>query len=705
MRELRFKKIWFKNFLRFGDKPTEIDFSSMTGLTVVMGNNGYGKSTVLDAISYVLTGKPVRNSQPGKLVNNHNLKNMLVSMTLELGDTEILIERGQKPGVCRFWSKKIGAPGELRSDEFDLTKPSTVETSKDIKDFLKFDNDLLKFMIINSTRVPTFFATDTSIQKRVIENLFSFDQMTTQADLIKKQRDALLVKIASETSKLRERESSVSNHAKMLELAKARSAEWDNKHSSDVDNVLSEVEKLLALDLDSIEEAAAKLDALRDSYLSVERNLQRTIAAKTQQETRVEAAASRVASLEKRIDEISDVDFERVKTELNEVALASAAAAEMKLKIRDLFSSKSSLSKQFSTVRSQIASMEKDENCPECGQQWPDHDSRSASLAKLVLQHSELETEISGLCVKEDEMSNEITRIERSMPKPSMTETELARAQADAENLTSLLDDAVKSLTDETKTLLLIDESGETEALKRLEDEITALPEPELDVKSVITSRARISELERTLERLDSDMNPHMSSLKDLEDNAPGLVDWTEVDSDESSVKHMEFLISVLTRKDSPIRRLVTSKYIPYLNDRMSEYLEMLGLAYTVTFTDELSAEITDFGKSVDPSAISGGEEERVSMALNWSFRDVFEEINGIKIKFSAIDERLDSGLDASGVENSMAILRKIITEKKKDIWLVTHKIELSEYADRKVSVLRVDGNVFAKLRIFDGNT
>lgn len=97
-----FKKVRWKNFLSTGNSFTEIDLNN-TKSTLVVGQNGAGKSTMLDAISFGLFGKPHRNINKPQLVNSINQKSCIVEVEFSIGSTHYKIVRGIKPNVFEIW--------------------------------------------------------------------------------------------------------------------------------------------------------------------------------------------------------------------------------------------------------------------------------------------------------------------------------------------------------------------------------------------------------------------------------------------------------------------------------------------------------------------------------------------------------------------------------------------------------------------------
>ena len=97
-----FKTLEWKNFLSTGNSPNKI-FLNKSQSTLVIGRNGEGKSTMLDALTFALFGKPFRNINKPQLINSINGKNCVVEITFDIGTNEYKVVRGMKPNIFEIW--------------------------------------------------------------------------------------------------------------------------------------------------------------------------------------------------------------------------------------------------------------------------------------------------------------------------------------------------------------------------------------------------------------------------------------------------------------------------------------------------------------------------------------------------------------------------------------------------------------------------
>ena len=143
---MKLKELIIQNYKSFGNKKTIIRFDDFEGLTLIMGQNndspdenaknGCGKSSLFDALCYVMTGKPIKSvDKPAALINRSNKKGMVVTLNFELHGYDCQITRGMKPGVCKFYKKPLSAEGNVNEDIYDATKDSIRNTAADIIEF------------------------------------------------------------------------------------------------------------------------------------------------------------------------------------------------------------------------------------------------------------------------------------------------------------------------------------------------------------------------------------------------------------------------------------------------------------------------------------------------------------------------------------------------------------------------------------------
>jgi DNA repair exonuclease SbcCD ATPase subunit len=209
--------------------------------------------------------------------------------------------------------------------------------------------------------------------------------------------------------------------------------------------------------------------------------------------------------------------------------------------------------------------------------------------------------------------------------------------------------------------------------------------------EDAIHHRSTVTNLQQQLTTKQDEIDPYAEQILEMQQTALVEIDYGIINELNRIRDHQEFLLKLLTNKDSFIRKRIIDQNLSYLNTRLGQYLERIGLPHTVMFQNDLSVNITELGRELDFDNLSRGERNRLILSLSWAFRDVWESLyQPINLLF--IDELIDSGMDASGVENALAILKRMSRESQKSVWLVSHKDELTSRVNNIMTVVKENG-------------
>ena len=222
--------------------------------------------------------------------------------------------------------------------------------------------------------------------------------------------------------------------------------------------------------------------------------------------------------------------------------------------------------------------------------------------------------------------------------------------------------------------------------------DINGRPETFYDtVEEALKHQNNLKSLEEALVRRSEETDPYQEQIDELRETAMEEISWDRVNELTALKDHQEFLIKLLTSKDSFIRKKIIDQNLTYLNNRLSYYLDRMGLPHQVLFQNDLTVEITQLGQDLDFDNLSRGERNRLILGLSWAFRDVWESLyQNINLLF--IDELIDNGLDSSGVESALAVLKKMARERNKNIYLISHKDELQGRVNNVLKVIKENG-------------
>ena len=578
---LTIKEITVKNFMSVGNQAQAIDFSNKSLVLVIGENmdlggddagarNGTGKTTIINALSYVFYGEALTNIRRDNLVNKTNEKGMLVSVKFIKNGVTYTIERGRKPQIFRFYANDI----EQKSDSNEAQGENR-ETQVEINRLLGMTHAMFKNIVALNTYTQPFLSTKQAEQREIIEQLLGITLLSQKADLLREKQKATKQLLTEEKMKIDAKVASNEKIQESIESLKIRSAAWS---------------KQKAQDIESFQEAIAELEKV-DSEIEIEKH-------KKLQKHNEAQTALRNLMKEKAYHEDSLTKAEST-VEKTEKDLEFAEAAK----------------------------------CPTCEQALHD-DKHEHLVGKLKM------------------------------------------------NLTESRDYSDKLRNDLAKIQQAIDEIGD----------LGQVPDTYYDtIDEAYNHKGTLQDLKRQLEQTEKKEDTYAEQIAELESKAIQEVDYEKANELEDLHRHQDFLYKLLTAKDSFIRTRIIEQNLTYLNQRLAFFLGKVKLPHTVTFQSDLSVRIEELGRELDFDNLSRGERNRLILSLSWAFRDVWESLYQ-QINLLFIDELVDAGMDISGVESSMAVLKDMARTQQKNIFLISHKDELVSRVNSVLKVVKENG-------------
>jgi DNA repair exonuclease SbcCD ATPase subunit len=341
-----------------------------------------------------------------------------------------------------------------------------------------------------------------------------------------------------------------------------------------------------------------------------------------------------------------------------------------------------------------------------------------ASLTKKL--HDLEEVDIEAELAKHDQLAKWTTlndNLTSLVKEQSSLETSLARAEKDVikaeKNLSALNDDLCyacgQDLHEEKKAEIVAKKDKEfADATTYYQEIANKLEVVNLDIEKVgelngkpltfyETAREayehqnNVQALIATIKEKQEDEDPYEDQIHQLKNSAIQEINWDAINDFNTYKDHQEFVLKLLTSKDSFIRKKIIDQNLAYLNNRLTYYLAKTGLPHQIKFLNDLSIEITQLGQDLDFDNLSRGERNRLILGMSWAFRDVWESLyNGINLLF--IDELIDSGMDTAGVESCLSILKKMGRDRSKNVFLISHKDELVGRVNYVLKVVKENG-------------
>jgi len=578
---LTIKELTVKNFMSVGNQAQAIDFSNKSLVLVIGENmdlggddagarNGTGKTTIINALSYVFFGEALTNIRRDNLVNKTNEKGMLVGVKFIKNGITYTIERGRKPQVFRFYANDIE-----QKTESNEAQGENRETQVEINKLMGMTHSMFKNIIALNTYTQPFLSTKQAEQREIIEQLLGITLLSQKADLLREKQKATKQLLTEEKLMIDAKVVSNAKIQESIESLKIRSNAWTKQKQDDVK---------------SFQEA--------------------------------------IAELEKVDSEIEIAKHKKLRKH-----------NEMQTALRSLEKEKAYHENSLTKAETTVDKTEKDleyagqQRCPTCEQELHD-DKHEHLVGKLKTQLSESKEYVAKL------------------------KSDLAKIQEG------------------------IDEVGD----------LGQLPDTYYDtIDEAYNHKGSLQDLMRQLAQTEKKEDTYAEQIEEMKKSAIQEVDYEKANELEDLHRHQEFLYKLLTAKDSFIRTRIIEQNLTYLNQRLAYFLGKVKLPHTVTFQSDLSVRIEELGRELDFDNLSRGERNRLILSLSWAFRDVWESLYQ-QINLLFIDELVDAGMDISGVESSMAVLKDMSRTQKKNIFLISHKDELVSRVNSVLKVVKENG-------------
>ena len=452
----------------------------------------------------------------------------------------------------------------------------------------------------------------------------------------------------------------------------------------DMRETQKDIHELLGLSHDMFKHIVA-LNTYTEPFLSLKANEQREI---IEQLLGITLLSEKAESLKEHIRQTKDAIIQ----ETADIEAAKKSNEKIQVSITGLETRQSAWYAQQKTdcvkIEQSIAELQSVDIEKELVQhaKLKQYDEHAAKIKSLNKEKATLETAV----IQADKTVAKYTKEVEQLKNKTCPACEQGLHSHKHEEMTT---GAEKNLADSVAYLESISDSYAT-VLQELETigDINGRPQTYYDtVEEALKHQNNLTSLEEALTRRQTETDPYQEQIDELKHTAIQEINWDNVNTLNSMKDHQEFLLKLLTNKDSFIRKKIIDQNLAYLNNRLTYYLDKMGLPHQVSFLNDLNVEITQLGQDLDFDNLSRGERNRLILGLSWAFRDVWESLyQSINLLF--IDELIDNGLDANGVENALGVLKKMARERKKNIYLISHKDELIGRVNNVLKVIKENG-------------
>jgi DNA repair exonuclease SbcCD ATPase subunit len=563
---LVFHKIKWKNFLSTGNSWNEIDFEKHH-TNLIIGTNGAGKSTVLDALTFVLFNKPFRRINKPQLLNSVNEKDCVVEIEFSVNNRDYLVRRGIKPNIFDIEVNGV----QLHKEADDRANQKILE-----ENILKVNyKSFTQIVILGSSTFVPFMQLTTANRREVIEDLLDIRIFSAMNALIK---DKIRVQ-KDQIKSLDARKENLKDKIKMQE------------------EFIGELENRGNANINANQQKIANLDTEVGIYMNENAKIEEQIFGYTKEQEEVIGTGDKL------------------------------------VKLNNL---KGKISQKVSAITKEHKFFTENTVCPTCTQTI-EEEFRVNRIADAQNKAKELQ---KGFQELEETIKLEQER-ERQFTVLSKEITKLNHEISQNNTRISLNQRQIRGLESEVQTI--------TEQLKN-----------------------RNSEHEK---------------LEQFRDNLQKT--FEDLSTKKEEIVYYDFAYSLL--KDDGVKTKIIKKYLPFINQQVNRYLQMMDFYINFQLDEEFNESIkSPIHENFSYSSFSEGEKMRVDLSLLFTWREVARLKNSVNTNLLIMDEVFDSSLDGFGTDEFLKIIRYVV--KDANIFVISHKTDLHDKFESVTRFEKVKG-------------
>lgn len=682
---LDFQNVKFKNFMSFGSKWQEITFN--TGINIILGKNGTGKSSCMETIPFALFGRTHKEIKKDDLINWKNRKGTEVQLTFTKGNDIYRIIRAIKPNNFEIY----------KNDELQPKPSHTKEYQAQLEDIISTNFQTFMSLIhcnINSSQ--PIFGMSKPDKRKFIERVFN---LTLYSDINDKANKKITIinnriyednlQISSNTKSIKESEErikqlsgkikSLKSSVPLLNDAKERSNDITLMESKQFENLKSEM-KDLERSLEDVDIIFRKCEDKKIYIASNMRNMKKNIPSeviKPEEDVSLEEAKKLLEQLIERQNNITEkhnkLEYKRAHTETE---------------INKLSNRKKNLADGG--------------NCPTCGQnvgpEIVEHIDKELKnldekLTNIDISIHYAREELSNLNSLREEAYKTVQNIEsynRYESEKKEIVKDIKRWKTAYEKLVSYIGRLVGARTDIEKDYSLKRESVDNEMLKRnkaekIDAEIKALEDKiEVEESTKKEFQALVSTDKQNINRLQKEnikLGEKIEKFNNMKD-------------------YMEY-IKVMC-KDDNIKAYAIKSIIPILTKNTNYYLSEIGHPFYVKLNNWLDPIIKGPGiSSGSYNSLSSGESKAVDMSLQNAFFDIARIQSGTFPDITILDELLDSSVDSDSLDVLLQIVKNKQQADKSKVYIISHRESITDIEADNMLMLYKEGG-YSKIKMFD---
>lgn len=691
--KITFHKISWKNLLSTGNAGIELDLDSHH-TSLLVGDSGNGKSTLLDALAFGLFGKPFRNVTKAQIINSVNNADCVVEVEFSVGKRRYSIKRGIKPTVFEVYCDGVLINQSSNAKDYQTYLESNV---------LGFDYRAFKQVIVlGAADFTPFMQLSAGDRRGLIEDLLDINVFSQMNVLLKQRASTLKTDLSECEFKIQSTNEKITLVEKHLK-----------SQNEDLQERIGALEEKLETEKSTIPTLLEQKDALIKTHTEVTNEINE------QQKVRTEFIAKRDAvrkefkdklvvarkEINQKIDALAndgELELAGMVTARDKIVKAakrksdevlSEARANRDSKILKCEKIRTKTEQEIERLEKDVTFYSKNDSCSVCRQTIdPSFKSKvvDSATTEIIALQEKLKSIDTAVGVIEQEYAA-VQEAEKLNAKNIDVEVSEHNEKIDAyrvqlnKDLKALRDSLVskeKSIEDElteAEARLGKLESEDPELRKRYASALSAVEQIEYKISNAEKlCRALTSEIEQLKKPKAGPQNTE-TDLLNLKEQLQKQLD---VKAELVDTKELYSMASELL-KDTGIKSRMIKHYLPQINTAVNTYLQQMNFFVSFELDEQFNETIKSRHRdNFSYANFSEGEKQRIDLALLFAWRAVAKGKNSISANLLVLDEILDSYLSDGATQNVIDMLYSD-TLNDSNIFVISHKDNIADRFER----------------------
>lgn len=720
--KLNIENITFKNFYSFGAIQTEWPIVPgihlITGKNLITGSgNGVGKSSLGKTLPFSLFGK-VADVNQSQLINWKNRKGLETEIFFTKGPNSYKICRGIKPNILKVF----------KNDE-EIDQPSSKITFQEYieQELLGFDYDSFMNLIYSDlNNFTSIFSISKQLKRKFLEHLFNLEEFSLLSETCKDKISSLNISIADLRGNIQTTQNNIKNKTDLqvsLEGSLCNFSNFEREYRDFQNSLVSFNKDTLLKRKKELEDILQTMSNENEKLEKIKNNLDKKIAVLYDKVIHREYIGDdsfdeeKLIQVEKELSEIdTNFDITEIEKSIQKKIEHQNSILEQLITIENR---KIELDVKLDFQKAALNELKNNSICPTCKRKISsavltpyekeililsqNSEEITSSYTKLKEEKLALMKEINVLKDKEIKITTAEKRYNYLFQQKELLERDKQDAQINAEKKI-LLDKSENSLKILTKTQSKLND--------RYEKYSQLIEAKQIEYKTITNKYNEYLLLESKKSVYENTHNQNLlqkTEIKEkislisteLENLHSNLREYNkEVIQKEKLKDYIEFIRS--TCKDENIKQFAISKFMPFLNTKVNEYIAEAGQNFYLKLDNFLDLEIKGIGvgENSQYGNFSGGERRIVNLAMQMAFLDVAKIQAKVQPNVLILDELLDTSVDTINLQRILKIIKKKQQEENLAIYIISHRNEIENVDFDSVCYVTKEKNGYSKLEI-----